>query len=79
MQKNDIIELEIEDMSVNGEGIGKHEGMAFFVKDAIVGDKIRARITKLKKTYGYARVEEIIEASADRAVPHCELHKRCGG
>ena len=63
MQKNDIIELEIEDMSVNGEGIGKHEGMAFFVKDAIVGDKIRARITKLKKTYGYARVEEIMETS----------------
>ena len=79
MQKNDIIELEIEDMSVNGEGIGKYDGMAFFVKDAIVGDKIRARVTKLKKTYGYARVEEIVEASADRAVPRCELHKRCGG
>lgn len=79
MQKNDVIELTIEDMSVNGEGIGKVAGMAFFVKDAIVGDKIRARITKLKKTYGYARVEEILEASACRTTPRCELHKRCGG
>lgn len=79
MQKNDIIELVISDMSVNGEGIGKYEGMTFFVKDAVVGDKIRARITKLKKTYGYARVEEITEASKDRTVPCCELYRRCGG
>ena len=79
MQKNDIIELIIEDMSVDGEGIGKYEGMAFFVKDAIVGDKIRARVTKLKKTYGYARVEEILEPSVDRTEPRCALHKRCGG
>jgi len=79
MQKNDLIELTIEDMSVDGEGIGKYDGMAFFVKDAIVGDKIRARVTKLKKTYGYARVEEILEPSADRCEPRCALHKRCGG
>ena len=79
MQKNDVIELTIEDMSVDGEGIGKVEGMAFFVKDAIVGDKILARVTKLKKTYGYARVEEILQASEYRTEPRCELHKRCGG
>ena len=79
MQKNDVIELTIEDMSVEGEGIGKYQGMAFFVKDAIVGDWIRARITKVKKTYGYARVEEILAPSADRTTPRCELHKRCGG
>ena len=79
MQKNDLIELTIEDMSVDGEGIGKYDGMAFFVKDAIVGDKIRARVTKLKKTYGYARVDEILESSADRCEPRCALHKRCGG
>ena len=79
MQKNDVIELTIEDMSVDGEGIGKAFGMAFFVKDAIVGDKILARITKLKKTYGYARVEEILQASEHRTTPRCELHKRCGG
>ena len=79
MQKNDLIELTIEDMSVDGEGIGKYNGMAFFVKDAIVGDRIRARVTKLKKTYGYARVDEILEPSADRCEPRCALHKRCGG
>lgn len=51
------IELKIEDMGVDGEGIGKYEGMTFFVKDAVIGDTIRAGITKLKKNYGYARVQ----------------------
>ncbi len=79
MQKNDIINLKIEDMGIDGEGIGKYEGMTFFVKDALIGDNIKARITKLKKNYGYARVEEILESSPYRSTPRCELHKRCGG
>jgi 23S rRNA (uracil1939-C5)-methyltransferase len=66
-------------MGVDGEGIGKYEGMTFFVKDALIGDIIRARATKLKKNYGYARVEEIIEPSPHRTDPPCELHRRCGG
>lgn len=47
--ENDIIELKIEDMGVDGEGIGKYDGMTFFVKDAVLGDEIEARITKMKK------------------------------
>lgn len=79
MQKNDIVELEITDMGVGGEGIGKADGLTFFVKDAIIGDTIRARITKLKKTYGYARVEELIKPSDLRCEPRCPQHRRCGG
>ena len=69
MKKNDSIELKIEDMGVDGEGIGKYEGMTFFVKDAVIGDTIRAGITKLKKNYGYARVQEILEPSPYRVQP----------
>lgn len=79
MNKNDIIELKIEDMGTTGEGIGKFDGMTFFVKDAVIGDSIKARITKLKKNYGYARIEEILEPSEYRIQPKCDLHKRCGG
>ena len=79
MQKNDIIELEITDMGVGGEGIGKADGLTFFVKDAIIGDVIRAHITKLKKTYGYARVEELVKPSDLRCEPRCLQHRRCGG
>ena len=57
MKKNDIFELEITDMGTDGEGIGHYDGMTFFVKDALIGDVITASATKLKKNYGYARVE----------------------
>ncbi len=79
MEKNDIIELKITDMGINGEGIGKYNGMPFFVKDALIGDVILVRITKLKKNYGYGRLEELLIPSEDRVTPRCELHRRCGG
>lgn len=79
MKKNDLIIIEITDMGVGGEGIGKAEGMTFFAKDAVVGDTIRARITKLKKNYGYARAEELLTPSDLRCTPRCSLHSRCGG
>ena len=60
MNKNELFEIKITDMGVDGEGIGKYEGMTFFVKDALIGDVILARATKLKKNYGYARVEKIL-------------------
>lgn len=50
MKKNDLFSLKITDMGVDGEGIGKYDGMTFFVKDALIGDEIRARATKLKST-----------------------------
>ena len=71
MKKNDLFSLKITDMGVDGEGIGKYDGMTFFVKDALIGDEIRARATKLKKHYGYARVEKIITPSPYRVEPQC--------
>lgn len=79
MNKNDLFELTITDMGMNGEGIGKYEGMTFFVKDALINDIILARVMKLKKNYGYARIEKIITSSPDRTKPECPLHRRCGG
>ena len=79
MQKNQEFELTIEDMGVDGEGIGKYEGMTFFVKDAIIGDVILAKAMKLKKHYGFARMMEIKKASPYRVEPKCPESRRCGG
>ena len=79
LKKNDLVNLTIEDASSDGEGIGKLDGFTFFVKDAIIGDSIVARVTKLKKTYGYGRLEEIIAPSEHRIEPPCAFHKQCGG
>ena len=77
--KNQILEVEITDMSETGEGIGKVDGYTLFVKDAIIGDTVRAGLTKVKKNYSFARVVEIIKPSKDRVNPPCDSHRQCGG
>ena len=77
--KNDIVTVTIEDIGTEGEGIGKVDGFPLFVKDALVGDTIEAKILKAKKNYAYARVEKILEPSPYRVEPRCAFHRQCGG
>lgn len=79
LKKNDEIELTITDLGSNGEGIGRYEGMAFFINGAVIGDRIIAGITKLNKSYGFARIVRILEPSPLRTEPACPIAKRCGG
>ncbi len=78
-KKNDIVTVTIEDIGNDGEGIGKTEGYTLFVKDAVIGDVVEARITKCKKNYGYARVEKVVTPSSFRVEPKCAFHRQCGG
>ncbi len=78
-QKNDLVTLKITDMGNDGEGIGKVDGYTLFVKDAVIGDTIQAKITKAKKNYGYARLMEVLEPSPHRAEPLCAFARQCGG
>lgn len=79
LQKNDLVTVKIEDMSHDGEGVGKLEGFPLFVKDTVIGDVAEVKILKLKKNYGYARLTELKEPSPDRVEPPCPLSRRCGG
>lgn len=78
-QKNDIVTVEIEDIGSEGEGIGKVDGFTLFVKDAVAGDKVEARIVKSKKNYAYARLEKVVVPSPFRIKPECPCHRQCGG
>lgn len=78
-RKDDIVTVEIEDMGIDGGGIGKVEGFTFFVKDAVIGDRVQVKVMKVKKGYAYARLMEIIEPSPDRREPKCMYHRQCGG
>ena len=79
VKKNDIVEVQIDGMGSDGEGIAHIDGYTLFIKDAVEGDRIEAKVIKTKKTYGYARVEKIIEASSDRVDPICPVARQCGG
>ncbi len=78
-EKNEILELQIEAIGSEGEGIAHVNGYTLFVKDTIPGDRIEAKVVKTGKNFGYARCERIIEPSPDRIEPVCPISKRCGG
>ena len=79
IKKNDIIHLEISDVTGQGSGIARYEGMAVFVPMTAVGDKINARILKVKKNYAFAKIEEITEPSNTRVSQECSCYAKCGG
>ena len=78
-KKNELIILEITDLTEEGQGVGKKDGLVFFVKDSVMGDVVEARILKVKKNYAYAKVEKLLEASPYRITPLCPVAGKCGG
>ncbi len=78
-QKDQMLTVEITDIGNDGEGIGKIDGYTLFIKDAVIGDKVRAKIMKAKKNYAYAHLEEVVEASAHRQPAKCPIARQCGG
>lgn len=79
IEKNTECIITIEDITSEGEGIGRVNGFALFVKDTIMGDVVKVKIMKMKKSYGYARLIEIISPSPYRVEPVCPVAKQCGG
>ncbi len=79
LKKDDIVTLTIEDIGTGGEGIGKVEGYTLFVKDAVIGDVVEAKVIKAKKSYGYGRLMNIITPSDKRVEPRCPVARQCGG
>lgn len=78
-KKNDRVTVTIEDMGMDGEGIGKADGYTLFIKDAVIGDLVEAKIMKAKKNYAYARLEKVLKPSPFRVKPLCDYARVCGG
>lgn len=79
VNEGQIVELEITDMTDDGKGLGRLSGLAIFVAGAVPGDKVSARITRLKKRYALAETITLLEASAARVQPLCPYYQDCGG
>ena len=79
VNEGQIVELEITDMTDDGKGLGRLSGLAIFVAGAVPGDKVSARITRLKKRYAFADTITLLEASAARVQPPCPYYQDCGG
>lgn len=76
---NEIIEVIIEDFGIDGEGVGRYGGLVVFVAGGVPGDKIRVKISAVKKGAARAEIVEILEYSGIRVKPACESFGACGG
>lgn len=79
-EKGQTCQIKIEDMSNEGQGIGRADGMAVFVPGAVPGDLVTVELTKVKKTYAFSRLVQVDEPSADRIEALCRYYTQgCGG
>lgn len=78
-RKNDIVTLKIEDCGMTVKGIGKADGFTVFVKDAVIGDTVRAKIMKAKKNYGYGRLERSLHPHQTVWSQNVLFARQCGG
>lgn len=79
MKKNEEIIIDITATSSDGSGIGKIDNMAVFIPQTAEGDRVRALVLKVKKTYAFAKLLSVITPSNDRTDVDCSVFSRCGG
>ncbi|HWI54598.1 MAG TPA: 23S rRNA (uracil(1939)-C(5))-methyltransferase RlmD, partial [Desulfobacteria bacterium] len=75
----DEVELSIEAINHNGDGVGRFKGLTVFVPQTVPGEKVLTKITALKKNFALGKAEEITERSGQRVEPSCEAAATCGG
>ncbi len=79
LKKNDMVELYIESIGSNGEGIGRVDGYTLFVREGVPGDRLMVKVVKTKKSYGYGIIASILQPSPDRVEAICPVAGPCGG
>ncbi|MDR2687319.1 MAG: 23S rRNA (uracil(1939)-C(5))-methyltransferase RlmD [Oscillospiraceae bacterium] len=79
MKKNDLIELTVTGMTLQGDGVARHGGVPVFVPGTCPGDDIQALVLKAKPNCAFGKCVKILEASPRRVDPGCEAFPRCGG
>ena len=78
-EKNKHYEIEITDISSDGNGVGTIDGFTVFVPSAAVGDIAEIVVVKVLSHYAIGRIIKLIKNSPDRTEPDCVAYKRCGG
>jgi len=79
VQLEESYELFINNYSHQGEGIGRVNNFTIFVPGAILGERVRVKISEVKKNFDRSRLKEIISSSPHRIKPFCPVYHLCGG
>ncbi len=73
------MELRVDSLAYGGNGVARHDGFVVFVRRALPGDHVRARVTKVKRGFAEAVAEEVVQPSGSRVAAPCAHFGACGG
>jgi 23S rRNA (uracil1939-C5)-methyltransferase len=79
LRKDQELELSIDSLAYGGNGVARLNGFVVFVRRGLPGDRVRARVTKVKRSHAEATALEVVEAGAPRVDAPCEHYPECGG
>ncbi len=79
VQKNDVVITDIIGLTHEGEGVGRVDGFTLFIQGALPGEQVQAKVLKVKKQYGYAKLLTTLQESPDRVAAPCAIYAQCGG
>lgn len=79
LSKGELYETVVTDYTAEGQGVAHIDGCAVFIPNAIVGERVRVRLDKAKKTWASGKIVEILEKSPHRVNRACPVAKLCGG
>ncbi|MCT7951972.1 23S rRNA (uracil(1939)-C(5))-methyltransferase RlmD [Ancylothrix sp. C2] len=78
-QQGELVEIAITDLTDTGTGVGRFEGRVVFVPDTAPGDRVLARLVRVKPQFADAKLHELLESSEQRTRPGCIVADKCGG
>jgi 23S rRNA (uracil1939-C5)-methyltransferase len=79
LRKDQELELTIDSLAYGGNGVARLNGFVVFVRRGLPGDKVRARVTKVKRSHAEATAVEVVEPGAPRVEAPCQHYPECGG
>jgi 23S rRNA (uracil1939-C5)-methyltransferase len=79
VRKDDEVELNVDSLAYGGNGVARLNGFVVFVRRGLPGDRVRARVTKVKRGFAEALATEVLEPSAHRVEAPCAHYPACGG
>src|SRR5699024_12696998 len=79
VKKNETVTLTFEDLTHEGNGVGKINGYPLFVPYGLPGEEATVKVVKVNKNFGYGKLLDVKRASPDRVEPPCNVFYKCGG
>src|SRR5262245_8888380 len=79
VRKDEEVELRVDSLAYGGNGVARRNGFVVFVRRGLPGDRVRARVTKVKRGFAEALATEVLEPSPERVDAPCTHYPACGG